>query len=141
MRTCFFQLSSGRLAYSIYGTSGQPVVMLPGMGALRSEYRFLGPRLDKAGFRAIALDLRGHGDSSVPWTRYDVPSVGGDILHLVDHVHEGPVHQHRGTSGITRTIVRGTHSASSANLGKESFRAIETTIRAIREEVDNGDQI
>ena len=83
MRTCFLDLSNGRLAYSIYGTSGQPVLMLPGMGALRSEYRFLGPRLDTAGFRAIALDLRGHGDSSVPWMRYDVPSVGGDILHIL----------------------------------------------------------
>jgi pimeloyl-ACP methyl ester carboxylesterase len=104
MQTCFLELSSGRLAYNTYGTSGEPVVMLPGMGALRSEYRFLGPRLAKAGFRAIALDVRGHGDSSVSWMRYDVPSVGGDILHLVDHLDEGPVHL-VGTSKSAAAVV------------------------------------
>jgi pimeloyl-ACP methyl ester carboxylesterase len=66
--------------------------MLPGMGALRSEYRFLAPEISAAGFRAVTADLRGQGESSVPWKRYDVPSVGGDILALTDHLHAGPAH-------------------------------------------------
>ena len=40
MQTQFLELTDGTLAYSDYGGSGQPVLMLPGMGALRSEYRY-----------------------------------------------------------------------------------------------------
>ena len=39
-----------------------------------------------------AGDLRGHGDSSVPWASYDVPSIGGDALALIEHVHAAPAH-------------------------------------------------
>ena len=80
------------MAYSDYGGSGELVLMLPGMGALRSEYRYLAPKLDKAGYRAVTMDLRGQGDSSVPWPSYDVPSVGADILALIEHLDAGPAH-------------------------------------------------
>lgn len=66
--------------------------MLPGMGALRSEYRLLAPALSDAGYRAVTVDLRGQGGSSVPWDAYDVPAVGGDILALIDHLDAGPAH-------------------------------------------------
>lgn len=82
----------GTLAYTDYGGDGALVVMLPGMGALRSEYRFLGPALRDAGFHAVAMDLRGHGDSSASWPAYDVPSVGEDILAAIDHFGAGAAH-------------------------------------------------
>jgi pimeloyl-ACP methyl ester carboxylesterase len=66
--------------------------MLPGMGALRSEYRYLAPKLTEAGYRAVTVDLRGHGESSVPWQTYDVPSVGGDILAMIEHLDAGAAH-------------------------------------------------
>lgn len=90
--TQFFTRPEGTLAYTDYGGSGDLVLMLPGMGSLRSEYRFLAPKLHDAGYRAVAVDLRGQGDSSVPWSAYDVPSVGRDILALVDHLGSGPAH-------------------------------------------------
>jgi pimeloyl-ACP methyl ester carboxylesterase len=62
------------------------------MGALRSEYRFLGPALREAGYHAVSADLRGQGDTSVPWQTYDVPSVGNDILALIEHLNAGPAH-------------------------------------------------
>jgi pimeloyl-ACP methyl ester carboxylesterase len=40
----------------------------------------------------VTADLRGHGDSSVPWPVYDVPSVGEDVLALLAHLEAGPVH-------------------------------------------------
>lgn len=92
MQTQYLQLPEGRLAYTDYGGDGQPVLMLPGMGALRTEYRYLAPRLREAGYRPVSVDLRGHGDSSVPWSTYDVPSVGGDILALIEHLDAGPAH-------------------------------------------------
>jgi pimeloyl-ACP methyl ester carboxylesterase len=92
MQTQYVQRSEGKLAYTDYGGDGELVLMLPGMGALRSEYRFLGPQLQAAGYHPIGVDLRGQGESSVPWPVYDVPSVGGDILALVDHFDAGPAH-------------------------------------------------
>jgi pimeloyl-ACP methyl ester carboxylesterase len=92
MQTNYFQRPEGTLAYTDYGGSGQTVLMFPGMGALRSEYRFLAPILSRAGFRPVSVDLRGHGESSVPWTTYDVPSVGEDIIALIEHLDAGAVH-------------------------------------------------
>ncbi len=92
MPTQYFKRPEGILAYSDYGGEGDLVLMLPGMGALRSEYRFLAPKLSEAGYHAVTVDLRGHGESSVPWPAYDVPSVGGDILALIDHLGGGPAH-------------------------------------------------
>jgi pimeloyl-ACP methyl ester carboxylesterase len=92
METHYFERPEGTLAYSDYGGNGNLVLMLPGMGALRCEYRYLAPKLAAAGYHALAVDLRGQGESSVPWATYDVPSVGRDILALIDHLRAGPVH-------------------------------------------------
>jgi pimeloyl-ACP methyl ester carboxylesterase len=90
--TQYFERPEGSLAYTDYGGSGELVLMLPGMGSLRSEYRYLAPKLHDAGYHAITVDLRGQGDSSVSWQSYDVPSVGNDILALIDHLNAGPAH-------------------------------------------------
>ncbi len=92
MSTKYLDLPEGRLAYSDDEGNGQPVIMLPGMGALRSEYRFLAPQLSEAGYRAVTVDLRGHGESSVPWQTYDVPAVGSDILAMIEHLGAGAAH-------------------------------------------------
>ena len=92
MQTQYLERPEGTLAYNDYGGNGQLVLMLPGMGALRSEYRYLVPGLTEAGYRAVAVDLRGHGESSVPWKTYDVPSVGSDIQALIEHLGGGAAH-------------------------------------------------
>lgn len=92
MQTHYFKHAEGTLAFSDNGSDGQSVLMLPGMGALRSEYRFLAPELSQAGYRSVTVDLRGQGESSVPWRTYDVPSVGSDILALIEHLNAGPAH-------------------------------------------------
>ena len=66
--------------------------MLPGMGALRSEYRFLAPTVRAAGFHAISVDLRGQGESSAFWSDYELPSSGKDLLALIDYFDGGPAH-------------------------------------------------
>ena len=92
MQTQYFTRPEGTLAYSDYGGDGPLVLMLPGMGALRSEYRYLAPTLHEAGYHAVSVDLRGLGELSVTWRRYDVPSIGHDILALVDYLDAGPAH-------------------------------------------------
>lgn len=57
------------LAYDLvtpHGTTAAPlVVLLPGMGDLRSAYRHLVPILVAAGLRVATLDPPGHGDSGI----------------------------------------------------------------------------
>jgi pimeloyl-ACP methyl ester carboxylesterase len=104
MNTRLINVNGGQLAVSDYGEKGPPVVMVPGMGALREEYRFLAPSLSDEGFRCIAMDVRGHGESSVPWDDYDVPSVGRDILAVADSSDEDGVHL-VGTSKAAGAVV------------------------------------
>ncbi len=104
MNTQYMTHQEGKLAYTDYGGTGDLVLMLPGMGALRQEYRFLAPELVKAGYHAVAVDLRGQGDSSSHWSTYDVPSVGNDILALIKHFGNKPAHV-IGTSFSPASIV------------------------------------
>lgn len=91
MQTQFFPCPTGTLAYDDTGGSGQTVLLVPGMGDIRQEYRLLAPRLADAGYRVVSLDMRGHGDSSTGWPDYTVTSVGHDILALLAHLNAGAV--------------------------------------------------
>ncbi len=104
MQTQYMERPEGTLAYSDYGGNGEAVLMLPGMGALRSEYRCLAPKLSEAGYRAVTIDLRGHGESSVRWKSYDVPSIGSDILAFIEQLDAGPAHL-IGTSKAAASVV------------------------------------
>ena len=80
--TKFLNRQEGRIAYEVNG-NGPLVVCAPGMGDLRSAYRFLAPGLISAGYRVAAMDLRGHGDSDATFDAYDDVAVGTDLLALV----------------------------------------------------------
>ena len=92
MDTQYFERPEGTIAYDDSQGEGELVIMWPGMGALRSEYRYLAPKLIEAGYRAVTADLRGHGESSVGWSEYTLPAGGQDILALVDQLDAGPAH-------------------------------------------------
>jgi pimeloyl-ACP methyl ester carboxylesterase len=87
--TRFLATPQGRIAYDDVG-SGPLVVMVPSLGDLRQEYRELAPRLAAAGYRAVTMDLRGHGESSTGWPTYTNAAIGGDILALVKSLAAGP---------------------------------------------------
>jgi pimeloyl-ACP methyl ester carboxylesterase len=101
MATNWLERDGGRLAYSDEG-QGPLVVCVPGLGDLRQEYRFLAPRLVEAGFRVVAVDLRGHGESSTGWDDLSPEAIGGDILALIRQVDAG------------RALVVGTSMAAGA---------------------------
>ena len=82
-------LPDGTIAYDDQG-SGPLVIMIPGLGDLRQEYRFLAPRVAGAGYRVVTMDLRGHGDSSVGWPAYGSDDAGRDLLALIDRWGAGP---------------------------------------------------
>ena len=55
--TRYLTRPEGRVAYEIDG-SGSLVVLVPGMGDLRSTYRFLAPSLQEAGYRVASIDFQ-----------------------------------------------------------------------------------
>lgn len=77
--------AGGRLAYDVQG-EGPLVVGLPGMGDLRSTYRFLVPQLVTSGYRVATLDLRGHGESSTDFAAYDDVAAASDVVALIEHL-------------------------------------------------------
>jgi pimeloyl-ACP methyl ester carboxylesterase len=83
--TQFLERPEGRIAYDVTG-EGPLVLCLPGMGELRSVYRFTVPALVAAGFRVATMDLRGHGDSDVTFRSYDDVAAGEDALALIAHL-------------------------------------------------------
>lgn len=84
-----FERPDGTLGYDEQG-AGPLVVLVPGLGDLRQEYRFLAPRLAAAGYRAVSLDLRGHGGSSPTWRDYGADAFADDLVALVEHLGGGP---------------------------------------------------
>jgi pimeloyl-ACP methyl ester carboxylesterase len=81
--THMLKLADGQIAYDDSGGRGPIVICVPGIGDVRGQYRFIAPILTAAGFRLIAMDLRGLGESSTEWPDYSAASVGRDIVDLI----------------------------------------------------------
>jgi pimeloyl-ACP methyl ester carboxylesterase len=85
--TQFLQLEEGRIAFDRTG-SGPLVLLVPGMGDLRSSYRFLAPSLVAQGYTVVTCDLRGHGESSASFSSYGDSETADDIVALLEHLGE-----------------------------------------------------
>ena len=83
--TLFLTRSQGRIGYEVDG-HGPLVVLVPGMGDLRSAYRYLGPALVAEGFRVAAVDLRGHGDSDTTFESYGDADTSSDLVALIEEL-------------------------------------------------------
>jgi pimeloyl-ACP methyl ester carboxylesterase len=89
MATKYLPQENGRIAYDDCG-EGPLVICIPSMGDVRGEYRFLVPQLVSAGYRAVSMDVRGHGESSTDWSDYSVAGIGKDLVSLVCELNSGP---------------------------------------------------
>ncbi len=63
--------------YTIQG-SGEPLLLIHGIGGLRALWRFMLPELSKH-FTVITYDLRGHGESSVPDQEFGLDELVADL--------------------------------------------------------------
>ena len=79
----FLSRPEGKIAYDVQGT-GPLLVLVPGMGELRSSYRFLTPLLVAAGYTVATTDLRGHGESDPTFTSYGDTETASDITALIE---------------------------------------------------------
>ncbi|MEV6099659.1 alpha/beta hydrolase [Nocardia sp. NPDC051981] len=73
------------LFYRDWGT-GRPVLFLAAAGMDSTEPRGVMADLAGRGYRAIALDRRGHGRSDDPGHGYDYDTLADDVADLIDHL-------------------------------------------------------
>lgn len=83
--TSFLTRPDGRVAFDVAG-EGPLVVLVPGMGDLRSTYRHVAGELRALGYRVAATDLRGHGDSDATFDDYGDEPTAGDLIALVEQL-------------------------------------------------------
>lgn len=71
---------------------GTPVVLLPGWGVSAFTYRYQLPALGAAGYRATAVDLKGHGFSDKPTglAEYTFDAMLRHAEDVIDAVARGP---------------------------------------------------
>ncbi|WP_109526696.1 MULTISPECIES: alpha/beta fold hydrolase [Nocardia] len=85
----FRGLGGLRLAGDSWGRDGDPVVLLlHGTGQTRHSWKQTGIRLADRGFRVVAVDTRGHGDSA--WAHsaaeYALDTLARDVCAVVDAI-------------------------------------------------------
>ncbi|QGQ20122.1 alpha/beta fold hydrolase [Cellulomonas sp. JZ18] len=77
----------GRVAYETRGPQDGPlVVLVPGMGDLRSSWRDVAAGLVASGHRVVVTDVRGHGDSDPTFDRHGVTATAEDVSALLDEL-------------------------------------------------------
>lgn len=89
-QTRYLPLAEGRVAYDDTEGPGPLVILVPGIGDTRAEYRHVAPGLAAAGYRVVTMDLRGAGESDASFDRYDGQVIGDDIIALIRHLGAGP---------------------------------------------------
>jgi pimeloyl-ACP methyl ester carboxylesterase len=80
----FVDLGGYRMAYRQWGDTAAPdaVVLVHGITSSSLSWVHVGPRLGEHG-RAIAVDLKGHGDSGRPATGYRLEDQADEVAALV----------------------------------------------------------
>lgn len=72
----------GEMAYFDSDNSGQPLLFLHGTGCDASDWRVVIKELSQ-NVRCIALNFRGHGQSTVPIQAFSLSDLTDDVLHLI----------------------------------------------------------
>ena len=111
--------SSGRVRihYLDFGGSGEPLVLLTGLGSSAHIFDDLAPRFtDK--FRVVAMTRRGHAESDHPSTGYALDTLVADLKAVLD------------TLGLRRVNLAG-HSIAGGELTRFAIRYPDRVARLI----------
>ncbi|MEM9265152.1 MAG: alpha/beta hydrolase [Cyanobacteria bacterium P01_F01_bin.13] len=73
------------LSYLDWQTEGEPVLLLHGLADHALGWSAAGERL-AANYHPVAVDMRGHGESSKPDSGYDFDTVMHDLVQLMEHL-------------------------------------------------------
>jgi len=82
--TAIFSGAGGnKLTSDVFGISGPPVLLLHGGGQTRHAWRATAEQIARKGYKAYALDQRGHGDSEwVASGAYELSDYAADATHV-----------------------------------------------------------
>lgn len=80
------------LRYLDWPGAGDAVLLLHGLTGRGLIWSQVAEALQKHGFRALAPDLRGHGESGWPRAPYDEEALVGDVLAVLDQAGAGQAH-------------------------------------------------
>jgi pimeloyl-ACP methyl ester carboxylesterase len=80
----YVKLPDGLHIYCEDRGEGPPIVLVHGLRCSHVTWRHQVPALSRAGYRAIAPDLRGHGETDKPAGPYSHDLWAGDLLALLD---------------------------------------------------------
>lgn len=77
-----------KIAADVWGSDENPlVILLHGGGQTRHAWQETGKKLSKAGYQAIAIDLRGHGDSDWhPEGDYSISAYKHDLVSIIKEI-------------------------------------------------------
>ena len=73
------------LFYEDYG-EGKPVILIHGWPLSHRMWEYQVNEIVEAGFRCIAYDRRGFGDSDKPWTNYDYDHLAKDLNDIITNL-------------------------------------------------------
>jgi non-heme chloroperoxidase len=80
------------VAADIYGDSGPLVILQHGGGQTRHAWKSAGQMLADAGYHAVSLDARGHGDSEwAPDGDYSNDVLVDDLVAVTEHFGQKPI--------------------------------------------------
>lgn len=98
-----------RLAATEYGEpDAPPILLLHGGGQTRHSWGTAGRRFAERGFRAVTVDLRGHGDSDwSPDGMYSIDSFAADVLALSDAFETPPAIVGASLGGLSAMVAVG----------------------------------
>jgi pimeloyl-ACP methyl ester carboxylesterase len=83
----FAEVNGIRLHYLEWGDAkGVPLVWAPGSASTAYELRQVAPRLAEAGYRVLAVDVRGHGQTRVTDYNFSIHHIADDLVALLDHL-------------------------------------------------------
>ncbi|OHD01956.1 MAG: peroxidase [Sphingopyxis sp. RIFCSPHIGHO2_01_FULL_65_24] len=103
------------LAASISGPDdGFPVILAHGGGQTRRAWRAITQLLASHGFRTIAFDMRGHGESA--WASdgaYDISDFGADLVEICRTTHKRPAVIGASLGGLAGIVAEGSRAPGS----------------------------
>ena len=85
----FLTSRDARIHYQVTG-SGEPIVLIMGLGWDMTDWESLLPHLD--GYQVLRVDNRGAGLSEVPNRPYSIPMMAADTIAVMDEVGIGRAH-------------------------------------------------
>jgi pimeloyl-ACP methyl ester carboxylesterase len=105
----FVGLNDIRLAGDVAGPDdGFPVVLLAGGGQTRHAWGTTFDALAVAGFRAISVDLRGHGESDWdPQSDYRIDAFASDVAAIVEQIGRTPALVGASLGGLASLLALG----------------------------------